>query len=40
MESENDPQELRERFRRLVNTGQIQFVGGTWVQNDEATVEY
>ena len=30
----------KNRFKQLVDNGQIQFVGGSWVQHDEATVEY
>jgi hypothetical protein len=30
----------KERFKKLVDNGQIQFVGGYWVQSDEANVEY
>ena len=30
----------RKRFKKLVDRNQIQFVGGGWVQHDEAVVEY
>lgn len=30
----------RDVLTGIVNRGQIQFVGGGWVQSDEATVEY
>lgn len=32
--------ETQERFRKLVENNQIQFVGGGWVQHDEATVQF
>ncbi|XP_077497607.1 lysosomal alpha-mannosidase-like [Amblyomma americanum] len=34
------PFDVRKKVRRLVRTGQLQFVGGGWVQNDEAVTHY
>jgi lysosomal alpha-mannosidase len=36
----NQEPSMRDRFKRLVDRKQIQFVGGGWVQHDEASVEY
>jgi hypothetical protein len=33
-------QQTKERFKALVDRGQIEFVGGYWVQSDEANVDY
>lgn len=32
--------DTRATFRQLVQAGRIEFAGGGWVQNDEATVGY
>ncbi|XP_037529044.1 lysosomal alpha-mannosidase-like [Rhipicephalus sanguineus] len=32
--------EVKQMVRHMVNSGQLQFVGGGWVQNDEAVTHY
>lgn len=36
----NQNKPMQRRFKNLVDRKQIQFVGGGWVQHDEALVEY
>ena len=37
---QQQPPEDQEKVRGLVASGQLEFVGGAWTMNDEATVNY
>ena len=37
---ESESEEIRTQFRALVASGQVEFVGGGWVQNDEANPDF
>ncbi|XP_045462132.1 lysosomal alpha-mannosidase isoform X1 [Harmonia axyridis] len=36
----NQPDHIKHQFKRYVNSGQLEFIGGAWSMNDEATTHY